>query len=262
MKIIDEAVDQCLLCIDFDSDQDCPSYREVARSRFQPGVMQKEWWRYHHAYLGLRTLVAYQGRRAVGHVEFLPIEHAPRPVEGQGLAFIDCLMVAEDARGQGVGRALLEAAEGEARRRYAGMAVLCQWTRPAMPARFFTHLGYHPVATRGDEWLLNKPFGRAYSPRLLPVHYTPRRAARRVAVDFFHCPQCPRSGRALDLLRRRARVLPRVDLRVIDTGERPAIETWGIANAVFVDGRRAGRVPLDALEVGQELDQALAAQAA
>jgi hypothetical protein len=115
MKVLDEAMDQCLLCIDYAFDQDSPANREVSLRRLQPGIRQKEWWRYHHVYRGLRTLVAYEGSRAVGHVEFMPIEYAPRPVVGQHLAFpTACMWRLARSRG---GRRLLEAAEHEARKR-------------------------------------------------------------------------------------------------------------------------------------------------
>lgn len=263
MKVIDEAMDQCLLCIDYAFDQDSPSNRELSLRRLQPGVRQKEWWRYHHAYLGLRTLVAYEGSRAVGHVEFMPIEHAPRPVSGHNLAFITCLYVAPQARGRGVGAGLLEAAEREVREHADGMAVLAHWAGPALPAHFFIEFGYQPIGNRQGEALLSKPFRRAASPHFLPVRVLPREAQGRIPVDFFHCPQCPYSGWVLHRLQRGGHLsAPDIDLRLIDTGERQAVELWGVANRVYIEGRAFGTVPLNLLEIEQGLSQARAARRA
>jgi GNAT superfamily N-acetyltransferase len=261
MKVIDEAMDQCLLCIDYAFDQDSPSNREVSLRRLQPGVRQKEWWRYHHAYLGLRTLVGYEGPRPVGHIEFMPIEHAPRPVAGHNLAFINCIYVTPQARGRGVGRGLLEAAERQVRDRADGMAVLARWSGPALPAHFFIESGFQPVGSRQGEALLNKPFRRASSPHFLPVRFLPRAAEDRVPVDFFHCPQCPYSGWVLHKLQREGQLDARdIDLRLYDSGDRQTIELWGVSNSVYIDCRPIGSVPLNLLEIEQGLAQARAAR--
>jgi GNAT superfamily N-acetyltransferase len=262
MRILDEAMDQCLLCIGYDFAQDSPSQREVARNRYQPGVQEKEWWRYQHIHLGLRTLVAYEGRQAVGHIEFIPIEHAPRPIGGKNLVFIDCLYVAPHARRRGLGRALLEAAEAIARQRADGMAVLTNWSDPTMPSRFFCHHGYHPVAARGDQMLLNKPFRRAYSPHFLRMRYDPLARTDRIALDFFHCPQCPFSGLVLKQLAPWAARRPDVDLQVRETGERSQVEDWGIAHAIFVDGRPVPGFPPDLAGVHHALESARASRLA
>jgi GNAT superfamily N-acetyltransferase len=263
MKVIDEAMDQCLLCIDYAFDQDSPSNREVSMRRLQPGIRQKEWWRYHHVHRGLRTLVAYEGPRAVGHVEFMPIEYAPRPVSGHNLAFINCLYVTPEARGRGVGAGLLEAAEHEVRERADGMAVLARWAGPVLPARFFIETGYQPIGSRQGEALLNKPFRRAASPHFLPVRVLPRQSEGRIPVDFFHCPQCPYSGWVLHQLQREGQLTaPEIDLRVIETSEREVVELWGVANAVYIDGRPFGSVPLNLLEIEHALGQARAARLA
>jgi GNAT superfamily N-acetyltransferase len=262
MKVIDEPKDQCLLCIGFDFERDSPNEREVALARFQPGVRQKEWWRYQHTYLGLRTLVAYQGARPVGQIEFIPIEHAPRPVAGQGLTLIDCLYVAEHARGVGVGHGLLQAAEAEAQTHSAGMALVGHSEGGIMPAGFFERWGYRCVATRGEERLLYKPFHAAEPPSFLSIAYHRKPPEEAVAVDFFHCSQCLYSGWALERFRQavRAAHVP-AELRVIDTGERRTIEMWGIAQAVYIDGFQVGGFPPTPESLINAFDSALAARA-
>ncbi len=258
MKIIDEAADQTLLCIGYDFSKDSPSEREVSRHEFGAGIEQKEWWRYQHSHLGLRTLVAYSGRRAVGHIEFLPIEHAPRPVSGCGLIFIDCLFVAPDARRQGIGEALLEAAKAEVKGHAEGLAAVARWTGASVQARYFTHRGFHPVATRGDRCLLSLPFDRAYSPRFLPLRFQPKVDPRRSTLDFFHCPQCPYSALVLDRLQQWARRTPDLDLQLHPVMDRTDVETWGEADAILLNGKPIATSPLDLSDVLLHVERAMA----
>jgi hypothetical protein len=55
---------------------------------------------------------------------------------------------------------------------------------------------------------------------------------------------------------------PDIDLRLIDTGEREAVERWGVASTVYIDGRPHGSVPLNLLTIEKGLAQARAARGA
>ena len=110
--------------------------------------------------------------------------------------------------------------------------------------------------------LLNKPFDRAHSPRFLPVRYQPKPVGERLSVDFFHCPQCPFSGWALERLRRMASGRQDIDLTVVETAEREQIEAWGIAQGVFVDGRPILGFPINPAHLERAVDRALAAKSA
>lgn len=238
MRIFDEPMDQCLLCIGYDFHQDAPILREAIRNLYQPSVNQKEWWRYQHNHLGLRTLVAYEGPSPVGHIEFIPIQYAPRPVTGTRQLFINCMVVDKSARFRGVGRALLEAAEKEAEDQGKGIAVLASEDGPFMPAEFFESCGFLKGDVRDGERLMYKAPFMGEAPKFLPVSYEPRANPSGIAVDFFHCPQCPLSGTTLDDLRTAlASSRERIDLHVINTGRRSTIERWGMARGVYVDGK-------------------------
>ena len=199
---------------------------------------QKEWWRYQHNYLGLRTLVAYEGPRAVGHVEFIPIQHAPRPVTGTRQLFINCIFVDKSARFRGVDRMLLQAAEREAEDQGRGIAVLASESGPFMPAAFFESSGFQRGEARDGERLLHKAPLTGEAPRFLTLNYQPRSSSSGIAIDFFHCPQCPLSGKALhDLRTALASHREGIDLHVINTGQRTTIEQWGIAQGAYVNGK-------------------------
>ncbi|MDE2030395.1 MAG: GNAT family N-acetyltransferase [Alphaproteobacteria bacterium] len=62
--------------------------------------------------------------------------------------YIDVLWVASELRGQGVGSALVEAAEAEARRRGCHAAYL--WTESFEDADFYPRLGYKPFVVKED----------------------------------------------------------------------------------------------------------------
>jgi|GEM_PF-1642152 GNAT superfamily N-acetyltransferase len=244
MKIFDDPMDQCLLCTGYSFEQDCPLRREFYLHGFQPGVQQKEWWRYSHTYLGLKTLIAYQSHRPVGHIELIPIEHAPRPVGGHGWLVVDCIKVDPMARGKGVGRALMEAAATYATEQGRGLAVLARRRGDFMPASFFLHLGFEQRATRHDDVLLAMPLNAGGPLRLLPMRFQPQLAADRVMVDFIHCPQCPQSGWALtELERQLAHWDAPISLRVHETGDRRKVTELGVAFGVYVDGREVGVLP-------------------
>ncbi|MGD8759781.1 MAG: GNAT family N-acetyltransferase [Anaerolineales bacterium] len=244
MKIIDEAADQSLLCIDYDFEEDYPLHRELSRRQFQPGISEKEWWRYHNIHLGLRTLVAYDGSRPIGHIEFMPIDQAPFPVVGENLMMIHCMLVAKHARGSGVGWGLLEAAEEEARATSDGVAVFTGRSKSFMPASFFAHCGYLAADRSNKDWLLYKPFRDIAPPELLPMRPRSRGKDDRLNVAFFHCPQCPMSGWALERIRSQLKDhQDKIDLQVVHLDDRSKIEHYGLARGLFIGRQQVGRFP-------------------
>lgn len=261
MRILEDPMDQCLLCVDGDSPDDGPRGREAALRSFQPGVRLKEGWRYRNTYLGLRTLVAYAGSRPIGQVEFMPIEQAPAPVDGEELLFINCLCVAPRFRRQGVGRALLAEAEHAAHELRGGVAVVASRQGPAMPADFFLYSGYQRLALRGEDILLYKLLPGAEPPGFLPRRPPPACDPGHVTVDVFACPQCPRNSWTLERLRPSLHQRPGVVLRVFDTSERRAIRRWGLAWQILVDGEPITRRPAEPGAVLDVVDRALAKRA-
>ena len=260
MKIYADGSDQTLICLDYDFAQDSPAFRGLSRQRFGEGIEIKGTWNYEHAHKGLCVLVAYEGTRAVGQVEFLPIEHAPQPVSGEGLTFINCLAVMAQAQGRGIGSALLEACRTEAMQRSDGLACLAYLTGPFMPAAFFRRHGLRLASTAEDAELLYQTWADAQPPELLPRLLAPRPEPGRVTVDYFWCGQCPHAARTRDRLRQVARQLgPRVLLRETNTDDRATLQRWGIASGLYVNGRQVFCSPprLAEWEIRQALEGAL-----
>jgi GNAT superfamily N-acetyltransferase len=261
MKIYEDPKDQCLLCIGYDFKGDSPLQRDLALKKYKEGVKEKEWWRYHHSYLGLKTWVAYQGIEPVGHVECIPVEHAPRPVSGEALMVITCLHVAERAQSHGVGSALLRTAEEYAFQREKGIAVITNKEQPFMPLPFFEYQGYQPVEDRAMQTLVFKSFNGSPAPALLPLGYQPIPVKDKVSIVYFHCPQCPKSRWALKKLQKKAeKEKGRVLLQMFNTGDRADIEQLGIARGVYINGRSTERYPPDPDELIEKIDQELSAR--
>jgi predicted N-acetyltransferase YhbS len=244
MKIYEEAMDQCLLCIDYLFEEDAPISREVAENKHQPGVRQKKWWNYRHQYLGLETLTAYIGPRPVGQIEFIPIEHAPRPIDGKDCHVITCLHVAHDFWDQGIGSSLLEAAENMIRLKSSGATLIASTSGEFMPAEFYSRHGYTSTEHRNGELLLYKPFGKISPPRMIPIK--PINASDEgVRMDYFHCAQCPRSGWVLNSLEKSLGKtdLPEFSLFVTNIEDRSGVLSHGNAHRVFVNGRAVDEYP-------------------
>jgi GNAT superfamily N-acetyltransferase len=259
VKIYDEAMDQCLLCIDFDFDQDSPLNREIARRTFGRGAREKEWWRYDNAYLGLKVFTAYIGPKPVGHIEVIPIEHAPRPIDGDGYLVITCLHVPGKYQEKGIGKALLNRAEEYAASLFRGVALITQDVGAFMPTAFFLGQGYRQADYRKGERLLFKA-GMTFDdpPTLLPISHQGRKGEGRLAVDFIHCPQCARSGRVLECLRDLQHRRPSaLDLRVIQVAKRDEIRELGLAYGLFIEGEQFGGFPPDAAAVNAALERTL-----
>jgi len=94
----------------------------------------------------------------LGFIHLIPIEHPTSGMIGKGLMVIPCLtlsylQVYAKKRGTGVGRAMLEAAEQEARRKgFKGLAVHAYdgdfWF---MPSGFFQRVGFRRVSENSEK---------------------------------------------------------------------------------------------------------------
>lgn len=93
---------------------------------------------------GRPTLIA-ETARIVGCITLgmTPVLHRPRPV-----GRITMLVVAEDARGQGVGRLLVEAAEHRLREAGCGLIEVTSNLRRAEAHAFYERLGYERSSYR------------------------------------------------------------------------------------------------------------------
>ncbi|MBN1320411.1 MAG: GNAT family N-acetyltransferase [Thermoleophilia bacterium] len=202
--------------------------------------------------LGLRAKLAIDDNGVEGGmIQYGPIEHSF--VDGSGLFFIYCIWVhghkqgRGDFRGRGMGKALLRAAEDDARALGAGgMAawglVLPFW----MKASWFKKHGYRQADRHGMSALVWKPFTEHAQPprwfpkvdRQLPV--TPG----KVNVTAFSSGWCLAMNLVYERAKRAAAELgDGVVFREIDVSERSAVAEWGTSDTVLVDGKDLQKGP-------------------
>jgi GNAT superfamily N-acetyltransferase len=196
---------------------------------------------------GLRAKLALDDAGTPGGmIQYLPIEEST--VDGAGLYFIPCVWVhghkkgRGDYQGRGMGRALLAAAEDDARAHGAkGMAAWGLWLPFWMKASWFRRHGYRSVDRDGLASLLWKPFAsdaqppRWYRRTAKPLELTPG----RVNLTCFVNGWCTVGNLTAERARRVAGEFgDRVVYREVDTSEPRTVAEWGLADALFVNGKR------------------------
>lgn len=195
---------------------------------------------------GLRAKLALDDRGIEGGmIQYGPIEQSF--VDGAGLHFVYCIHVhgiekgRGNFRGRGMGRALLAAAEDDARRLGArGMAAWGVWLPAWMKASWFRKQGYRKADRQGLSVLLWKPFAAdARPPRWFPRHRKrPDPVPGKVDVTAFSSGWCLAANLTYERARRAARELgDRVAFREIDTSARSSVAEWGATDEVLVDGK-------------------------
>lgn len=195
---------------------------------------------------GLRVRLALDERGQVGGmIQYLPIEHSF--VEGRDLYFILCIWVhgykkgRGNFQGRGMGTALVEAAEGDARERGAkGIAAwgisLPFW----MKASWFRKRGFAKVDKHGMQVLLWKAFTTdALPPRFVTEKKRPDTIPGKVAVTSFRNGWCPAQNLVYERAKRAALDAgDSVVFRQIDTSDRAVFLEWGISDALFIDDKQ------------------------
>lgn len=250
--------EQILLCLNYNFDQDCESDREMAFKQLGRAREVKRFWNYNTLFRGVRILIAYEGATPIGQLEYIPIEHAPKPVTGAQLTFINCLFVEPKQRWHGAGSELLKACEEKTRDQANGLAVIAYPDSLFMPAGFFAEHGFVTVAQTDCAHLMMKAWRATEPPQFLPRHYQPIKLFGKTTVDVFWNSQCPLWVRAHDCVRQAAKAYgDRVVVHDINTDDRDTLKQYGIATGVFIDGECAFLYPPTPQEVQRALNAAL-----
>jgi len=210
------------------------------RKRWLRGMAEKGLW--------IAVAVGADGERR-GMIECVPVEWAAEPVDGEGSLFINCLWVLPRYSKAGVGTALMEYVITHARndgkaRGAGGITVLAhekdRWFGyfSYMPAGFFRRFGFSEVDRDGSRVLLHLDLGGARRPSLL--HPGTRAdvvgASTRHVVEVLYSSQCPWSGWMIDGIRDHIAKLD-VEVRLVNTDDRAAVEEYGMTRGVCVDGQ-------------------------
>jgi len=204
---------------------------------------------------GVRAKVALCDDQRVGFLYVMPIEVSPWGPLGKDLMVIPCLYVQEKGTGRGVGRALVDAAEEEARRQQRKGLVTTAYYHDFwfMPASFFERTGFSKVRSRrvpaegpnaflGEEAILWRTFDPlAEPPEFLEAKYAFGPVPGKVVIDLFWNTFCQTS----DIEAQRVREVVAefgdlVVLREYAAHERAVLLRYQIPRAILVNGREIG----------------------
>ena len=211
----------------------------------------KEVWYHKMKDQGLRVKLALDDRGEVGGmIQYVPIEQSF--ADGNDLYFINCIWVHgyKEGRGnfrkQGMGQALLQAAEADVKARGAkGLAAWGLLLPFWMKASWFKQHGYTKVDRQGIQVLLWKPFtDEAAPPRWIRQQKKPETTPGKVTVTAFLNGWCPAQNLVFERAKRAASEFgDKVVFREINTFDRGVFLEWGIADALFIDDKSVRNGP-------------------
>jgi N-acetylglutamate synthase-like GNAT family acetyltransferase len=215
------------------------------------GVCRKECWHKTMQEKGLRVKLARNDAGIVaGMIHYAPIEHSW--IEGEDLYFVFCIWVhghkkgRGDLRKQGVGKALLSAAEEDVKRLQSNGLVVWGMLLPFfMRAGWFKKHGYRKVDRDGISVLLWKTFSEeARSPRWIRAKKKPERIPGKVVVTALAHGWC--SG-INGMIERAKKICSEFGDKVvfceIDMTNRETVQEWGLSDGLFVDKKNIYKGP-------------------
>lgn len=244
MKVIDlpdDRRDLFCLCLE--------DWSEAAR---EAGPKRRQWLDESISSRGLRAKLALDDDGIEGGmIQYMPIENTH--VEGFGLYFIYCIHVhgyrqgRGDHRGRGMGSALLEAAEEDARSLGAkGMAAWGLWLPLWMRASWFRKHGYRRADRQGIMELVWKPFTNEAAPPHWPSSASklPEPVPGKVNLTAFSSGWCLARNLTCERAKRVAAEFgDSVSFIEIDTSTKEAVAEWGRVDDVLLDGRSLQKGP-------------------
>jgi GNAT superfamily N-acetyltransferase len=194
---------------------------------------------------GLRVKLALDDGKVCGMIQYIPVEYSN--VEGQDLYFIQCIWVHGYKKGignyqkKGIGKALLQAAENDAKSRGAkGIAAwgisLPFW----MKASWFRKQGYIKADKDGMAVLLWKKFDDdAIPPKWIREKKKPEKMGVKVTVSSFINGWCPAQNIVFERAKRAVSEFgDSVEFQDFHTFDRDVFLEWGISDALFIDGKQ------------------------
>ncbi|MCD4729844.1 MAG: GNAT family N-acetyltransferase [Bacteroidales bacterium] len=213
----------------------------------------KEQWYDKMKEKGLRVKLAQDENGVIGGmIQYFPIEHSW--VEGKDLYFIGCIWVHSykkgrgDFRKQGMGKAMLKAAEDDAKELGAKGIVAWGLSIPVwMKASWFKKHGFIQVDRKGflGEVLLWKKFTEdAVPPKWIEQKKKPEKVKGKVTVTCLVNGWCPAMNLSCERAKRAATEFGnKVELQEIDTFDKKTFNEWGVSDALYIDGKKVRTGP-------------------
>ncbi len=201
--------------------------------------------------LGVKIAVT-EDDKTVGMIQYVPLEYSI--AEGDNLYFINCIWVhgykegVGDFQKKGIGKLLLKAAEEDVKNKGAKGLIAWGLSIPVfMRASWFKKQGYVKVDKQSISVLLWKPFSKdAIPPKMIRQKKKPKEIPGKVSVTAFINGWCPAQNMVFERAKRAAFEFgDKVIFTEIDTFNRETFLEWGIADALFIDGKeiRTGPPP-------------------
>lgn len=215
----------------------------------ESGNKKSEWYEVYKE-KGLKVKLAIENDKAVGMIQYIPIEESH--IEGKDLYFIYCIWVHGYKEGvgnhqrKGIGKALLSAAEDDARN--CGSYGIVAWGLAIpiwMKASWFKKQGYSAADNEGLARLMWKPFNdKAEKPQWIKQKKKPENKKGEVIVTVFTNGWCPAQNIAYERAKHAAEQIgPPVVFKEIDTTVKENINEWGIVDALFINNRQVNTGP-------------------
>jgi N-acetylglutamate synthase-like GNAT family acetyltransferase len=226
---------------------------EEYSDEIKEGCGYKQKWYNQMKDKGLKVKFAIDDNNIVGGmIQYIPIEHSI--VEGTDLFVVLCIWVHGHKQGRGnyrnkgMGKALLKAAEEDARQMGANGLVTWGLMIPVfMRASWFKKQGYKIVDKSGMMRLLWKPFNEnANPPKFIKPKKQPSKGEGKVNVAIFRNGWCQAMNTAFERARRASKEFPgKVNLQEFETINKEVVKEWGINDALYIDGKeiRVGPPP-------------------
>lgn len=194
MKIIDvtpeNVFEETLFCV-----------RDTGSLAFE----KKHAWFLSQLEAGLRLkILKDQNNKTISFIEYIPAEHAWRPVNAPGYMFIHCMYVySNQDKGKGYATQMVEACKEDASRNgMHGLAVMTSKGSWMADKRLFDKIGFHEVDRRGRfELMVNKLYNSAPDPVLLDWTLNQEQYS---GWNLLYADQCPWHEKSVNDIRQTA----------------------------------------------------------
>jgi len=200
---------------------------------------------------GLRVKFAIDDNNVIGGmIQYVPVEHSM--IKGEDLYVVLCIWVhghkqgRGDYRKKGMGKALLKAAEEDAKQLGANGLVTWGLIIPVfMQASWFKRHGYKIVDKAGIMRLMWKPFNEnAVPPKFMKPKKFPEKGNDKVNVTIFRNGWCPNFNIAYErAIKASAEFSGKINLQEFNTTDKTIVEEWGISDGLFIDGKEVNTGP-------------------
>ncbi|MDQ1281474.1 MAG: N-acetyltransferase [Thermoproteota archaeon] len=205
---------------------------------------------------GMKTEVAINEKgEPLGFIHMVPIKSPCSGMIGRDLMVIPCLtinyqLVYKRLQGTGVGRALVQACEKEARKRkFKGLAVYAYsgdfWF---MPSLFFQKLGFERIPST-NIWI--KKWDEVEDPKEPTINYKYVPIPGKVVIDYFWSPSCLTTCQeAINIRDVVSEFESRVVLNTHRADDPEIFKNHGLIRALYINGKRKDwgyAAPKDAL---------------